>query len=58
MVKAERKAIDGNGHTFKALSTVTRTEIANLVPPAPQKKKPRRTGGLDRGFWVLMGDLV
>lgn len=45
MVKAERKAIDGYGHTFKALSTVTRTEIAKVVPPAPQKKKPRRTGG-------------
>jgi hypothetical protein len=45
VVKAERKAIDGYGHTFKALFTVTRTEIAKVVPPAPQKKKPRRTGG-------------
>ena len=29
--------------------------IAKAQPPAPEKKKPRRTGGLDRGFRVPFG---
>jgi hypothetical protein len=31
-------------------------KIANATLPAPDKKKPRRTGDLNRGFWVPFGE--